>query len=209
MSSFATLYADGCARPPAIQATLKVTNASRPQIAAMRGGTSETVAFRAFDGPCEVHARGDVGFPEDVAQVRLDRLLAEEQLRCDLGVRLSVDDQARDLQLTRGQSFEPGRAVFARCCPAVDAVAELAQLALGLCTPAQSAARFECCCRVLQLRNSSLTLAALRQCAPGQCAREGCLDRRSDLLSPRRRQERPFGRRRGTPRVEVDRRRRS
>src|SRR3954465_7223896 len=154
MSSFATLYADGCARPPAIQATLKVTNASRPQIAAMRGGTLEAVAFRAFDGAREVHSGRDVDFPEDVAQVSLDRLLAEEQLGRDLGVRLSVDDQARDLQLTRGQSFKPGRAVFARCCPAVDAVAELAQLALGLCTPAESAACLKCCCRVLQLRNS-------------------------------------------------------
>src|SRR4051812_49888047 len=72
MSSFATLYADGCARPPAIQATLKVTNASRPQIAAMRGGTSETDAFGAFDGAREVDSRRDVGFPEDVAQVRLE-----------------------------------------------------------------------------------------------------------------------------------------
>src|SRR3954447_9756510 len=102
MSSFATLYADGCARPPAIQATLKVTNASRPQMAAMRGGTLETVAFGALDGARELHSGRDVGFPEDVAQVRLDGLLAQEQLGCDLRVRLSVDDQARDLQLTGG-----------------------------------------------------------------------------------------------------------
>src|SRR5436305_14577798 len=135
MSSFATLYADGCARPPAIQATLKVTNASRPQIAAMRGGTSETVAFGAFDGAREVHSRRDVGFAEDVAQVSLDRRLAEEELGRNLRVRPPVDDQARDLQLTRGQSFETGRAGFTRLCSAVDAAAELAQLALCLCTP--------------------------------------------------------------------------
>jgi hypothetical protein len=34
--------------------------------------------------------------------VRLYRLLAEEELGGDLGVRLAVDDQARELELTLG-----------------------------------------------------------------------------------------------------------
>jgi hypothetical protein len=97
--------------------------------------TLETVASGALDDARKVHSGRDVDFAEDVAQVSLDRLLAEEQLGCDLGVRLPVDDQARDLQLTRGQSFEPARAGLAAWCSVVDAVAELAQLALGLCTP--------------------------------------------------------------------------
>ena len=43
-------------------------------------------------GSRELDPRGDVEFAEDVAQVRLDRLEAEEQLGGDLGVRLAVDD---------------------------------------------------------------------------------------------------------------------
>src|SRR6266576_4321340 len=132
MSSFATLYADGCARPPAIQATLNVTNARRPQVPAMRAGTLETVAVVAFDGARELHSGRHVDLAKDVAQVSLHRLLAEEQLGGDLGVRLPVDDQARDLQLARGQGFDPARAGFAASCSAMDPVAELAQLALGL-----------------------------------------------------------------------------
>src|SRR5947207_14417073 len=141
MSSFATLYADGCARPPAIQATLNVTNARRPQIPAMRAGTLETVAFGAFDGARELHSGRDVNLAKDVAEVSLHRLLAEEQLGGDLRIRLSIDDQPRDLQLTRGQSFEPGRAGSATGCSAVDPVAELAQLALGLGTPPEGSTR--------------------------------------------------------------------
>src|SRR5690348_588355 len=98
----------------------------------MRGGTLETVACGALHGARELHSGGDVDFAEDVAQMSLDRLLAEKQLGCDLGVRLPVDDQARDLQFTGGQRFEPDRASFAAWGPPVDAVAEPAQLALGL-----------------------------------------------------------------------------
>ena len=130
----------------------------------------ETVAFGAFDGARELHSGRDVNLAKDVAEVSLHRLLAEEQLGGDLRIRLSIDDQPRDLQLTRGQSFEPGRAGSATGCSAVDPVAELAQLALGLGTPPQCAARFERCGRVLQLRNSSIVLAGLRQSTPRQRA---------------------------------------
>src|SRR5438270_11214397 len=90
----------------------------------------ETVAVGAFDGARELDAGSHVDLAKDVAQVSLHRLLAEEQLGGDLGVRLPVDDQARDLQLARGQGFDPGRAGFAASCSVMDAVAELAQLAL-------------------------------------------------------------------------------
>src|SRR4051795_8062354 len=153
MSSFATLYADGWARPPAIHATLNVRNASSPQMPAMRTDTSGTVAARAFHRARELDSGRDVDLAKDVAQVSLDRLLAEEQLGGDLGIRLPVDDEARDLQLARGQGVDPVRAGFAASGSVMDAVAELAQLALGLVAPTQCAARLECRRRVLQLRN--------------------------------------------------------
>ena len=53
----------------------------------------------AFDGAGEGDARRDVQLFEDMAQVSLDRLLAQEQLGGDLGVRATVDDEPRDLQL--------------------------------------------------------------------------------------------------------------
>jgi hypothetical protein len=43
-------------------------------------------------GSRELDPRGDVELAKDVAQVRLDRLEAEEELGGDLGVRLAVDD---------------------------------------------------------------------------------------------------------------------
>ena len=57
----------------------------------------ETVAVGAFDGARELHSGRHVDLAKDVAQVSLHRLLAEEQLAGDLGVRLPVDDQPRDL----------------------------------------------------------------------------------------------------------------
>ena len=57
------------------------------------------VAARALDGARELDARRHAELAEDVAQVRLDGLEAEEQLGGDLGVRPAVDDQRGDLQL--------------------------------------------------------------------------------------------------------------
>src|SRR5256885_7860348 len=104
----------------------------------MRAGTLVTVAFGAFDGARELDSGRDVDLAKDVAQVSLDRLLAEEQLGGDLGIRLPVDDEARDLQLARGQGVDPGGARLAGLGSVMDAPAQLAQLALGLATPAQS-----------------------------------------------------------------------
>jgi hypothetical protein len=91
----------------------------------------------------------------------------------------------------------------------MDAVAELAQLTLGLVTPTQCAAGLERHRSVLQLRNGSIGLAGFRQSASRQHARERCLDRRPHFLSAGHRQQRLFSRRRGVPRIEIDRRRRS
>jgi hypothetical protein len=59
--------------------------------------------------------------------LRLHRLLAEEELGGDLGVGLAVDDEPRELELALGERADPAEPVSVRR-PAVDALAELAQL---------------------------------------------------------------------------------
>jgi len=53
----------------------------------------------ALDGAGEGDTGRDIHFPEDVVKVCLDRLLAEEQLGGDLGIRLAINDKARQLEL--------------------------------------------------------------------------------------------------------------
>src|SRR4051812_25810906 len=89
-------------------------------------------AVGALDGACEFHAGGDVELAEDVAQVRLDRFLAEEQLCRYLGIRLTIHDQPCHLELTCGQGLDSDPVGFARPRAAVDAMAELPQLLFRL-----------------------------------------------------------------------------
>ena len=60
-----------------------------------------------LDGTRKLDSRRDVQLAKDVPQVSLDRLLAEEQLGGDLGIRLAVDDEPSDLELASSQRFEP------------------------------------------------------------------------------------------------------
>ena len=57
--------------------------------------TSECV--RSLNRAGESDPRWNVHLSKDVVKVSLDRLLAEEQFRCDLGVCLAIDDQPCDL----------------------------------------------------------------------------------------------------------------
>src|SRR6516164_5429640 len=60
----------------------------------------------AFDGAREGGACRDAQLVEDVAQVGLDGLLAQEQLRGDLRVGLAVDDEPRHLEFAAGQRLD-------------------------------------------------------------------------------------------------------
>ena len=60
------------------------------------------LAVGVLDRAGQLDARGHSDLAEDVAQVGLDRLLAEEQLGGDLGIRLAVDDEPRELELALG-----------------------------------------------------------------------------------------------------------
>src|SRR5262249_47296394 len=90
------------------------------------------LAHGAFYSPCELDTRGDIELAEDVAQVGLDRLVAEEELRGDLGVGSPVDDQLGHLELTGRQGLDPFPVALAGAGPPVHSAAELAELALGL-----------------------------------------------------------------------------
>jgi hypothetical protein len=61
----------------------------------------------AFDGAGERGAGGDAHLVEDVAQVGLDGLLAQEQFRGGLRVGLAVDDEPRHLEFASGQRLMP------------------------------------------------------------------------------------------------------
>src|SRR3954467_1018408 len=109
------------------------------------------VAGLALDRACQLDARGDVELAEDVAQVRLDRLEAEEQLGGDLGVRPAIDDERGDLALALGQRVDAGAVGAALARAAVHGTPELAQLALGGVAQARRAAPVERRRRVLEL----------------------------------------------------------
>ena len=96
-----------------------------------------------FDRSRDVDARAGVELAEHVADVRLDGLLAEEQLVGDLGVGLAIDDQSGDLKLATGEGCDAGLAEVARSGASVDVLAELAQFAFGRVSIADRAAAVE------------------------------------------------------------------
>src|SRR5436190_16019705 len=147
----------------------------------MRGGRKprrcvparlETVAVGAFDGARELHSGRDVDLAEDVAQVSLDRLLAEEQLRGDLGIRLAVDDEPCHLELACSQRLDTDPVGLARPRTTVDAMPELSQLAFRLVAVAQRPACLELAGCALQLRGGQVTLAGLGEGAARERARQ-------------------------------------
>src|SRR5438045_1906665 len=62
--------------------------------------------LRPLDDARELDARRHTHLAEDVPQVGLDGLLAEEQLVCDLRVGLAVDHEHGELELAFGQRLE-------------------------------------------------------------------------------------------------------
>ena len=86
----------------------------------------------ALDGAGQLDARAHADLGVDVAQVRLDRARAEDELLGDLAVRAPGRDQPGDLGLARGQ-----RAGGRVACCARDAMAEAPELAHGLIAQAQ------------------------------------------------------------------------
>ena len=65
------------------------------------------LASRVFDRASDLDPGRDAQLLEDVTHVRLDGLAAQEELCCDLAIRLAVCCQRGDLELTLGQRREP------------------------------------------------------------------------------------------------------
>ena len=119
--------------------------------------------------------------------MRLDRLLAEEQLRGYLGIRLAVNDEASDLEFAIGQRRDTGSAGIAWPRAPVGAMAERPKLSLSASAIMQGAAIVECCRSALKLGYRSLALASSSERSTSERPRQCRFDRSSDLVSGSRR----------------------
>src|SRR5262245_40537819 len=96
-----------------------------------------------LDCACEFDSRTDADLAKDVAEMRLDGLLAEEELSRDLGIRLSVDHEVCDLELAFGQRGDWCPVVVAGARASVRAAAEFPEFAVCGLPVANRAAFFE------------------------------------------------------------------
>ena len=78
---------------------------------------------------------------ENVAQVGLDGLLAQEQFRGDLRVGLAVDDEPRHLEFASGQRLDACPVGLARPRAPVGTMAELSQPLIMGSAPARATER--------------------------------------------------------------------
>jgi hypothetical protein len=141
---------------------------------------------RALDGTRQFDPRGHSHLAEDVANVRLDGLRAQEELGGDLRVRSAVGYEARDLVLASG---ERGKAVAVERGPgsraAVHAASHSAQVLLcGVAAP-ECARAFEGRSRVLELFGAGILAAARGERPSGQDSRQCRLDHDADALGRR------------------------
>ena len=97
----------------------------------------------ALDGSRNVGPGTHIELAEHVADVRLDRLLAEEQLAGDLTVRLAVNDQPGDLELALRQGRDSGLVGVAGSGAPVDVLAESPKFSLCGVAVATGATAFE------------------------------------------------------------------
>src|SRR5215218_7262803 len=79
----------------------------------------------------DLRARAHAQLAEHAREDGLDRLLAEEQARCDLAVRPAVGDQAGDFAFAWAQRTDAGFGAGSLAAPA-DPPAQAALLAQGL-----------------------------------------------------------------------------
>ncbi len=101
--------------------------------------------------------------------MRLDRLRAEEQRLGDLGVRPAIDDESGDLFLTLCESGDAGRVALAGLRTSMDSAAEQPQLVVRCVAVATRATGMERASGPLELGDSALSLAGLRERAAGEC----------------------------------------
>ena len=121
-----------------------------------------------LNGTRQLDTRRQAELAEHVAQVRLHRLLAEEQLGGDLGIRLAVDDQSRDLEFARGERRQAVTGRVMTAPPAMVTSAESPQLPLCLVAVPEGAARVEHLGRGGEVLGGTVVLACRRERAAGE-----------------------------------------
>ena len=94
-------------------------------------GASAGQPVGPFDDARDFNAGVGPELGEDVPDVGLDGLRAEEQLLGNLAVRPALHDEAPDLELALGKGFDPCTVGRPGLGAPVDVLPELAQLALG------------------------------------------------------------------------------
>src|SRR5579863_5082100 len=114
--------------------------------------------------------------------MRLDGLLAEEQLLRDLRIGLAVEHEHGELELASGQRLERRSGGPARPRALLDSMAELAKLPLRLATVAEGASLPEVVGRTPKLGCGAVTVARPHERASGEQARESGLHRRSGFV---------------------------
>src|SRR3954469_8355087 len=164
-----------------------------PGAAGLRLRWRPSCALRPLDGAGELDPRRYAHLAEDVPQVGLDGLLAEEQLVRDLRVGLAVDHEHGELELAFGQRLErrPGRPARPRAL--LNAMPELPQLPLRLAAVARSSGLPEVVGGTSELGYGALTVTRLGERAARKQARERTLDGRSRFVGGRRGRECSLG----------------
>jgi hypothetical protein len=150
-------------------------------------------AVGALYGSGDVCPRGHVELAEDVAHVSFDRLLAEEEGACDLGIGAAVDYQPCHFELALGERLESLAVRLARPSAPGEPPAQLAQLVLGVVAIAARTAGAELAGGPLQLGDGALLLAGGRQRLPRQRAGARGIDPGTGLVRPRSRGKGPVG----------------
>src|SRR5262249_12025269 len=158
----------------------------------------------AFYGLREGGACRDAHLVEDVAQVGLDGLLAQEQLRGDLRVGLAVDDEPGHLELASGQRPDASPVGGAWPGAPVDVMPELSQLPLRALPVAPRAASVERRRRALKLGHGTRLFAGFGERAARDRARQRGLDWGSGRLGLIGRGQRPFRREGSVTGIERD-----
>src|SRR4029079_5997165 len=116
--------------PSASRRSRTPTSGRLPDFAPL-SGQGARLAVGALDHARDLYTGRDIELLEQVPDVRLDGLRAQEQLRGDLSVGLPVHHQTRDLELALGEQLDAGSVELAALRPAVDPLAELAELTVG------------------------------------------------------------------------------
>src|ERR1700704_6070818 len=86
----------------------------------------------SLQNPCHLDAGGDPELAEDIAEMGLDGLEAQEELRRDLGVGATVQHKPCHLEVAAAQRAEALPVRLGCRAAARDVAAELAKLVLGL-----------------------------------------------------------------------------